>query len=120
MCYLAGAVLVLALKLLFYVYNSSKFGKKWHQSLAEWFFEKSGNNAVSWVATIGIVWLIGSAYIDRIGLDWILGEHLQEKLQELPVINSMAFVLGCFAEYLAPSALKKLMNRFQNKKGETA
>jgi hypothetical protein len=106
-CYLIGAIVTLAWKLSRYVYFEKKSGKPAGQSVIEWFFEKSGDNLVSWGTTIGAVWVIGSVYINQIGLfDWKI---------PLPLDNGIAFFLGALMEMIAPSLAKWLTQKITEK-----
>lgn len=101
--YIAGAVLTLVYKWARFVYQGCKAGKPVGQATAEWFFEPSAENAVSWTATIGGVWLLGSIYID----------HAIEitGLTDLPVLDSLAFLLGSLMEFTAPAVCKWIVSR---------
>jgi hypothetical protein len=104
--YLAGAILTLAYKYFRYLYTSRKSGVPARQATLEWFLEPSRDNAVSWAVTIGAVWLCGSLYIDK-AMN-ITG------LSELPVLDSMAFLLGAMMETTAPAVAKWLASKLPN------
>lgn len=101
--YILGAVLTLAWKMCRYAWIGTRNGKGLVPSLAEWFFEPSAENAVSWISTVGAVWLLGSIYIDHVIL--VTG------LTDLPVLDSLAFLLGSLMEFTAPSVAKWLLSK---------
>ena len=103
--YICGALLVLIWKYARYLYASKSFNKNWRQSTLEWFFAPTAENAVSWVTTIGVVWVIGAAYISRIDFkvsDW---------LNAIPLHASMAFLLGSLMEFAAPNCAKWILKK---------
>ena len=101
--YLLGAFLTVAGKWALWCYHGCKMGKSIRESSGQWFFESSTENAVSWTATIGGVWLLGSIYIDRAII--ITG------LSSLPVIDSLAFLLGSLMEFTAPAVVKWVISK---------
>lgn len=94
--YLAGALLALAYKFCRYLQESKLWGSNLKQATLEWFFEPSQDNAVSWVTTVGAVWVLGYLYVDQATayFDWI------------PIHASVAFLLGTLAEMIAPAFAK--------------
>lgn len=94
-CYILGAVLTLIWKLGRYCYAQRKAGKSVKSAILEWFFEGTADNAVSWAATIGAVWVIGSIYINHLGIFNIA--------LPLPLDYSIAFTLGGVMEVAAPN-----------------
>jgi hypothetical protein len=111
-CYIAGALLTLLYKLSRYIYQNKT--RPLREVLQEWFFEKSSENAVSWATTFGAVWVIGSVYINQIGLfEWKV---------PLPLDNGIAFFLGSLMEGLAPNLTKwltrKITEKFQGLQGD--
>jgi hypothetical protein len=84
-----------------------KQGRTTKQITAEWFFENSVDNASSWTATIGGVWVIGSIYINRIVS--IVG------LTDLPVHASIAFLLGSLFEVTVPNVIKWITSKLPMK-----
>jgi hypothetical protein len=101
--YITGALLTLAWKLGRYVYMQRKQGVAAHTTIMDWFFEDSTDNTVSWVATIGAVWIIGSAYVSQ-------GELLGISLS-LPLDCSVAFFLGGMMEMIAPNVAKYVVQK---------
>ncbi len=81
-----------------YVYQGKKKGTSIKDSTLEWFFEPSLSNFFSWTATIGGVWVMGSIYINRI-VD-------VAALSNVPVNNSIGFLLGSLFEFIFPNILK--------------
>lgn len=96
--YYLGFSLTLGLKWLRAVKYGAEDGKTPGQVTLEWFFEPSTENGVSWIATIGGVWVLGSIYID--GIINIAG------FSDLPVRASIAFFLGSLFEMLVPNLMK--------------
>lgn len=80
------------------VYMGAKQNKSIGKTTVEWFFEPSLENASSWTATIGGVWVLGSIYINRIVN--VAG------LSSLPVDASIAFFLGTIFEFTVPNLVK--------------
>jgi hypothetical protein len=112
--YIAGALLTLAWKVGRWIYADVKAGKSWKQSLTTWLFEPSADNAVSWAATIGIVWIGGSVYISQGSL---FGIELP-----LPLDYGIAFFLGGVLEIAAPNlaktATQKILDFINNGKDQ--
>lgn len=75
----------------------------WLKTSAGWFFDGSADNVTSWITTIGVVWVAGVSYINR--LDWLLGDFSQK----VPVHASIAFLLGGLMEMLAPAIAKAVV-----------
>ncbi len=88
--YIAAALMVLVYKYERYVYQNRHRPRG--EVTAEWFFENSADNASSWVATIGIVWMLGYLYVGQ----------LVNLIPNIPVHPSIAFALGGLAEFIAP------------------
>lgn len=104
--YLTGAVLTLLYKYLRYLYVARKNGVPARQATLEWFLEPTTENRVSWAVTVGAVWVGGSIYIDR-ALE-VTG------LSQLPVLDSVAFLLGAMMETTAPAVAKWLASKLPN------
>jgi len=100
--YFLGAGGVLVYKLGRYLYLAPRHNQTRRKALLEWFFSPTPDNAVSWLTTIGAVWILGSLYVGS--LHW--GEDPQSWL---PVHPAMAFTLGTLAELIAPAIAKKLV-----------
>lgn len=94
--YIAAALLVLLYKLARYCYQN-RTRQRW-QVVTEWFFEPTADNAVSWVATVGVVWTLGYLYVSQV-ISLIDG---------VPVHPSIAFLLGAVAEFVAPPVAKTI------------
>ncbi len=92
--YIVAALLVLAWKYTRYLYQN-RDRRRWTVTI-EWFFEGSADNAASWVATIGVVWVLGFLYVGRIVI----------LIPGLPIHPSIAFLLGALAEFIAPAIAK--------------
>ena len=91
----------MAWKLIRYVRESKKHGDTTAKAIGEWFFEDSVDNTVSWVTTIGAVWVFGSIYIDRVAAWW-------DWMSAIPVANSIAFFFGGLMEIVAPVVVKNI------------
>lgn len=76
-------------------------------TLRKWLFAHSAESRMSWFTTICIVWIIGSVYIEKIGLY----QAGIQGLIALPVTHSIAGLLGWMAELLAPNILRALIGR---------
>ena len=101
--YLLGAFLTLVWKLIRYVRHEKRNGIPARDAIAEWFFEDSAENSVSWLVTIGFVWCFGAIYVDlrdRAGVFSFI--------QTVPLHNSVAFFLGGVLELVAPKAAEQI------------
>ena len=96
--YLAGALLTLAWKFARARLNSTQ---SWREFLIDWFFSPGLDNTVSWVTTVGLVWVIGVMYISRTVV-WAPAGYIAG----LPLHSSIAFLLGSILEFVAPNATK--------------
>lgn len=105
LCYLLGAALTLLYKWARYVWVGKTQGKSMKVATAEWFFDPSVSNTASWITTIGVVWVLGSAYID--GVVWLFGDYFKS----IPVEKSIAFLLGSLIEMLAPASVKWIVSK---------
>lgn len=101
--YLLGFVGTLMFKLAKAIYLGRKEGKNIRKVSLDWFFCPTLENASSWTATIGGVWVIGSIYINRIVS--IAG------LTDLPVHASIAFLLGAIFEVTVPNIVKWITSK---------
>lgn len=100
--YLFGAFLALGWKLARYLYHGQNMlpRRSYRECLTEWFFEASQENAVSWATTIGVVWALGTIYIERIvNID---------ALSNIPVSSCFSFLLGSLLEVIAPNLVKRV------------
>jgi hypothetical protein len=100
--YLLGALLTLAWKLSKYIREQKAAGRPARQAIIEWFFEASAENAVSWITTIAVVWVIGDCYLRRVPFLW-------DYLGQWPVEKSIAFLLGSIIEIIAPNVSKWIL-----------
>ena len=101
--YIAALLLSLAYKWARYVRTGRSLGKSIGQSSAEWCFENSLTNGVSWVTTIASFVVVGSIYIDRVILvPWF---------SDLPVHWSLAALLASLTEFTAPNVAKWLLSK---------
>ncbi len=107
MMYLLGAVLCLAWKWQRYCYESRGMGIPYWKASREWFELVTFGSKVSWIATIGFVWVIGTAYIERIGVQWMFDGFLGN----IPVHISWAFLIGALTELTAPAAVKWIVSK---------
>ena len=103
--YIVGALGSLAWKYGRYVRAAKKAGIPARTATAEWFFEASAENAFSWVTTIGFVWCVGVMYIDRVDL------FLTSWLGKVPPHPAFAPFLGSINEFIAPNAVKWVVNK---------
>jgi|WetSurMetagenome_2_1015567.scaffolds.fasta_scaffold467385_2 hypothetical protein len=103
--YAAGALAALLWKFLSYYRVNRKLGKDFLQCADEWIFEKSTENAISWIATILVVWAAGVTYIGDVTFmisDW---------LGKIPDHPAFAALFGCVMEYVAPNGFKWLLSK---------
>lgn len=99
--YLLGAFLTLIWKWGRYcLIGRRSLAKPLRMSTREWFLERSRENAVSWITTIGFVWALGVLYIDRVTWGMVAW------MNDIPVVDAYAFLLGSIAELAAPAAAK--------------
>ena len=113
--YITAAVLTLVYKFCKYLYdnrriwmnahgggeNSGDVLKPWpmRRAVFGWFFEGSADNAVSWITTIGVVWVGGYLYLSSSLMD------------SVPVHPSIAFLFGSLAEMTAPEVSKYIASK---------
>jgi hypothetical protein len=103
--YAAGAAAALLWKFICYYRTNRKLGKHIAVTLDEWVFEKSPENAVSWIATILIVWTAGVTFIGDIAFLW------SEFLNKIPHHPAFAALFGYIMEYAAPNAFKWILSK---------
>jgi hypothetical protein len=102
--YLFGAALCLAAKLARYWHHGRHMGDGL-KAIWDWFFERSKENAVSWLVTVAVVWAFGAFFFYRVeppGWNW---------LETIPLKAPFAFIFGIVAEIGAPNAAKWLMRK---------
>jgi len=97
--YIFGAVLTLGFKIAHFLYEQNKLKVSFKGALTDFFF---GNPqaGTSTVATVGVVWVMGGLYIDRI--EFIFGSMLSA----VPLHVSIAFFLGSIAEMGASTTVQ--------------
>ncbi len=101
--YVAGFLLALFWKYFCWVYiGMFRLKKGFAVSSREWFEMTTIDAKVSWIATVALVWTIGTVYVKQIGIAWLFGGVLAG----VPVCDPIAFLLGVTAEYTAPALLK--------------
>ncbi len=109
--YLVGALGVLLIKYANWIKTGKKNGKKWWPSTKEWLSISLLEEKASWLTTIGIVWIAGAVFIDKVsvstGVIWL------DKALAIPVFDAAAFTLGTLMEYLAPEAAKRILNKIK-------
>lgn len=103
--YLAGAMTALLCKFLMYYSAGKKLDKTLKMVSREWFFERSLENAVSWIATILLVWCAGVSYIDSITFLWA------DFLKSIPAHPAFAALFGFIMEYTAPNVFKWVLSK---------
>jgi hypothetical protein len=104
--YLSAALLVLLYKWGRYVYFAAlDESKPVHEATMEWFFEASVANGVSWVVTIGVVWVFGAMYINQVTWSWF------SWIREVPVHAAIAFLFGALMEMIAPAVVKLIVSK---------
>lgn len=105
--YLLGAILCLAWKWQRYCYESKGSGISFWAASKKWLEIYTLESQVSWIVTIGAVWVIGTLYIERIGLQWLF----DGAIMEIPAAPAMAFLLGSLAELIAPAFVKWALSK---------
>lgn len=79
----------------------------WPASRKWWEMETLGSQ-VSWGATIGGVWLLGTVLITKQGAEWLAGGIFLG----VPVMAPMSFFIGSLAEMIIPSFAKWIVRKF--------
>jgi hypothetical protein len=100
--YIVGALLTLVCKWSIYCYEGKKLKKKISTCTMEWLFEKSASNSVSWATTVGVVWVGGYLYVERI--NYFVPTTI-------PVAIPIAFLLGSLMEVWTPNITKWILSR---------
>jgi hypothetical protein len=103
--YASGALVALLWKFLAYYRINRRLGKSLPITIDEWIFEKSPENAVSWIATILIVWTAGVTFIGDIAFVW------SEFMSKIPHHPAFAALFGYIMEYAAPNAFKWILSK---------
>ena len=106
--YLLGAMVTLAWKWQRYCYESRGHGITWQSASREWFELQTVGSQVSWGATIGGVWLLGTVIISKQGAEWLVGGIFLN----VPVMAPMSFFIGALAEMIVPAATKWIISKF--------
>lgn len=116
MFFIAAALLTLLMKCVKYVFHNKdegSIGRKKRELLAEWFFEASSENAVSWVATVGVVWCCGFLLIEKTDL---LHSVFGEWIKYFPLSCPIAALFGSLSELGAPDLAKKILGKLTSLK----
>lgn len=103
--YAAGAAAALLWKFGIYYRTNRQLGKGLARTIDEWIFEKSPENAVSWVATILIVWAAGVTFISDLAFLW------SDFFNKIPHHPAFAALFGYAMEYIAPNAFKWILSK---------
>jgi hypothetical protein len=108
--YTVGIILTLAWKWQRYCYSQKGTGDPpktfWDSSLEWWEIETLGSQ-ISWGVTIGVVWAIGAALIDRVGVEWLFGGVLKD----VPIAPPWLLLLGAMAEMTVPALTKWICSK---------
>jgi len=104
--YLLAALLTLAWKWASWCHTGKKTLQKgiWI-STKEWFDITLFEDKLSWITTIGVVWIFGVIYIDRVTWAWF------GWIQEIPIHEAVAFFFGSLMEFVAPAAAKFVLSK---------
>jgi hypothetical protein len=102
--YLAGALAALAWKFLAYYRVGRRSGRDFLEIADEWVFEQSPENAVSWIATVLVVWCAGVLFIEDLALAWVAW------IRQIPAHPAFAALFGYLMEYGAPNAFKWILS----------
>lgn len=105
--YIAGILITLAWKWQRYCYESKGRGIPFWKASREWFELETVGSKVSWGATWGGAWLIGTVLITREGADWLFGGLLANA----PNIPPMIFFVGAVQEMIVPAVMKWIVGR---------
>jgi len=103
--YLAGAFVTLLWKWQRYCYEAKGRGIPFARATRQWLEVETLGSKVSWGATIGGVWLLGTVIITKQGADWLAGGIFLN----VPVMAPMSFFIGSLAEMIIPSVTKWLL-----------
>lgn len=103
--YCAGALSALLWKFLCYYRVNHRMGKDLLTCADEWIFEKSPENAVSWVATVLVVWCAGVTFISDIAFFW------SDFIKQIPEHPAFVCLLGYLMEYAAPNVFKWILGK---------
>ena len=82
--------------------------KTYWQVSKEWFELETLGSQVSWGATIGGVWLLGTVIITKKGAEWLAGGIFLG----VPVMAPMSFFIGAIAEMIIPALTKWIVGKF--------
>lgn len=104
--WILGAVLVAMAKLIEYCYRQDPSQVKLGRAILDYYFKGSTSAAIS-VLTIGVVWVLGAAYVDK--LDFMASQLIKTA----PRHPGLAFLLGGVAEYGAPRLLDPLLKKIE-------
>lgn len=112
--YLFGALVTLAWKWQRYCYESKGKGISFGDASKEWFELVTLKSRVSWGATMGVVWALGTVIVDKVGASWLFGGVFMD----MPVAPPFLFTAGALSEMTVPSFAKWIYSRIFNG-GET-
>lgn len=105
--YLAGAIVTLIWKWQRHCYANRSTVGFWRAS-REWFELETLGSQVSWGATIGGVWLIGTTLIEKTGAAWLAGGIFMD----VPVYAPLCFFIGSITEMIIPAFTKWIVGKF--------
>lgn len=100
--YLFGAFVTLVWKWQRYCYESKGRGVPFWEASKDWFEFITCKAKVSWAATLGVVWAIGSVVVDKVGAAWLFGGVFLE----MPVAPPFLFAAGAISEMTVPGFAK--------------
>jgi len=103
--YFIGFTATLMWKWLSYCFDKRNEGLSFKQRSLNWLEIKTLGSKVSWGATIGGVWLLGSIFITNNGVEW-LASGIMEDVTKL---NAFKFFIGSLAELIVPALSKKIV-----------
>jgi hypothetical protein len=116
--YILGALLTLVWKWQRYAYSMKGIQTanpdgtlnppiKFWQASKKWFELETFGSQISWGVTIGVVWVLGALFIDRIGVDWLFGGILAS----VPVAAPWLFLFGSISEMTVPAVAKWIASK---------
>jgi len=78
------------------------------QASRKWFEIETLGSQVSWGATVGAVWVLGTMLIEKRGAEWFGGGVLLG----VPVLACMCFFIGALSEMIIPAFVKWIVKKF--------
>jgi hypothetical protein len=101
--YLSAAVAAHLIRLVAYMKQQQPGSLK--NELMDFYF--GGQEAsLTTVGTIGIIWVLGSVYIDKLGVSFL------NLVVNLPLHPALAFLLGFMGEFFGPKIIKAIYHWF--------